>query len=80
MFFSHKGDGSKRYGTVIAALGIDPEELTPSKLALLEKEFGCSFERGQMLIWIECEEHRAEQIFDILRRRNFLKNRMGESR
>jgi hypothetical protein len=72
MFFSHKGDGVKRYGTVIAALGIDPEHLTPGHLKLLEKEFGCLFEKGQMLIWVEADESRADEIFEILRRRNFL--------
>jgi hypothetical protein len=36
----------------------------------LEKEFGCVFEKGELLIWVETNAERAEQIFDSLRKRH----------
>ncbi|MGC8660738.1 MAG: hypothetical protein ACP5U1_16870 [Desulfomonilaceae bacterium] len=70
MFFSNNDDGNERHGTVIAALGINPNMLTESYLDSLSKEFGCRFEKGELLIWVEASEDRADQIFETLRRRN----------
>jgi len=70
MFFSHKNNGNERHGTVIAALGLNPSQLTSGHIKNLEKEFGCAFETGELLIWVEASEERAEQIFDTLRRRH----------
>ncbi|MGA8833790.1 MAG: hypothetical protein WB554_19485, partial [Desulfomonilaceae bacterium] len=72
MFFSNKDEGNERHGTVIAALGINPKNLTEKYLELLAKEFGCTFEKGELLIWVETNEERAEQIFETLRKRNSL--------
>ncbi|MCL5123827.1 MAG: hypothetical protein M1511_04875 [Deltaproteobacteria bacterium] len=72
MFFSNKDDGNERHGTVIAALGINPNKLNENYLDSLAKEFGCHFEKGELLIWVEANEERAEQIFETLRRRNSL--------
>ncbi len=72
MFFSHKENGAERHGTVIASLGIDPAKISGDYLKALEIEFGCIFETGQLLVWVEAEEEKAEQIFDTLRRRNSL--------
>ncbi len=72
MFFSHKENGARRHGAVIASLGIDPAKINGDYLKALENEFGCNFETGQLLVWVEAEEERAEQIFDTLRRRNSL--------
>ncbi|MFH1116687.1 MAG: hypothetical protein V1792_22455 [Pseudomonadota bacterium] len=70
MVFYNKEAGRDRHGTVIAALGIDPKKLTDKVLASWEKEFGCPFERGDLLIWVEASEERAEEIFEKLRKRN----------
>lgn len=70
MFFAHKENGAKRHGTVIASLGIDPTRLSEDYLKALKSEFGCNFEAGQLLIWVEADEEQAEQIFETLRRRN----------
>lgn len=70
MVFCNKEEGMERHGTVIAALGIDPRTLTEKFLKSLEKEFGCPFEKGELLIWVEASEERAEEIFEILRKRN----------
>jgi hypothetical protein len=70
MVFLNKDQGRERHGTVIAALGIDPKTLTDKFLASLEKEFGCPFEKGELLIWVEASEERAEEIFEVLRKRN----------
>ena len=72
MFFSNKDEGNERYGAVIAALGINPKKLTEKYLESLTKEFGCAFEKGDLLIWVEANEERAEQIFETLRKRNCL--------
>ncbi len=72
MFFSNKDGGNERHGTVIAALGINPKELTEKYLESLAREFGCAFERGDLLIWVEASEERTEQIFETLRKRNSL--------
>jgi hypothetical protein len=72
MVFSNNEQGHVRHGTVILALGINPKNLTEKSLELLAKEFGCAFEKGELLIWVEATEQRAEQIFDILRKRNAL--------
>jgi len=69
MVFVNTNDGRERHGTVITALGIDPKTLTSECLEALGKEFGCTFERGDLLIWIEASEERAEHIFEILRNR-----------
>jgi hypothetical protein len=37
---------------------------------IFSKEFGCVFEKGELLIWVETNDERAEQIFDSLRKRN----------
>lgn len=71
MFFFNDTDGKERYGTVIASLGLDPKRVTPEYLNALTKEFGCDFEKGESLIWVQESEERAEQIFEILRRRYF---------
>jgi hypothetical protein len=71
MVFLNESDGKKRYGTVIASLGIDPNKLTDKYLESLAKEFGCVFERGDLLLWVQETEERAEHIFDILRKRHF---------
>jgi hypothetical protein len=70
MFFSHKENGSKRHGTVIASLGINPCKVTDDYLKALEREFGCNFEAGELLVWVEAGEEKAEKIFETLRRRN----------
>jgi len=70
MVFFNEDEGRERYGTVIAALGMDPKKLTDKYLEALGKEFGCSFERGELLIWVEATEDRAEEIFEILRKRS----------
>lgn len=70
MFFSYKDDGNERHGTVIASLGLNPRKLTGEYLKSLEREFGCAFEIGELLIWVEASEERADQVFEILRRRN----------
>ena len=70
MVFYNREAGRDRYGTVIAALGIDPKTLTDKFLASLEKEFGCPFDKGDLLIWVEASEKRAEEIFEKLRKRN----------
>lgn len=72
MFFSNKDQQNERHGTVIAALGINPKNVTETYLESLAKEFGCTFEKGDLLIWVEASEKRAEEIFDILRKRNSL--------
>jgi len=72
MFFSNKDEQNERYGTVIAALGINPKKLTEKYLESLTKEFGHPFERGDLLIWVESSEEREEQIFETLRKRNSL--------
>jgi hypothetical protein len=71
MFFFNDDDGQERYGTVIASLGLDPKKVTEGYLDALKKEFGCVFEKGQLLIWVQESEERAEQIFEILRKRHF---------
>lgn len=70
MVFCNLEDGRERHGTVIASLGINPKTMSDGFLAALEKEFGCPFDRGELLIWVEASEQRAEEIFEILRRRN----------
>jgi len=70
MFFSNKNEGNERHGTVIAALGINPKKLTGIYLESLTREFGCAFEKGDLIIWVEASEQRAEQIFETLRKRN----------
>lgn len=70
MVFYNEEEGRERHGTVIAALGIDPQALTEKLLKSLEKEFGCPFEKGELLVWVEASEERAEEIFEILRKRN----------
>jgi hypothetical protein len=70
MVFCNKDEGNERHGTVIEALGINPKTLTINYLQSLEKEFGCVFEKGELLIWVETNAERAEQIFDSLRKRN----------
>ncbi len=70
MVFCNKDEGNERHGTVIEALGINPKTLTIKYLESLEKEFGCVFEKGELLIWVETNAERAEQIFDSLRKRN----------
>ena len=37
--FSNESEGKKRYGTVIASLGIDPNKVTEKYLESLTKEF-----------------------------------------
>jgi hypothetical protein len=69
--FCNESGGKKRYGTVIASLGIDPKKMTQAYLDSLTKEFGCVFERGELILWVQETEDRAGQIFDILRRRYF---------
>ncbi len=71
MFFFNDTDGQQRYGTVIASLGLDPKKITERYLEALKKEFGCIFERGELLLWVQEVEERAEQIFEILRKRHF---------
>ena len=71
MVFFNDSEGKARYGTVIASLGIDPKKVTPEYLKALSKEFGCPVERGESLIWVQEGEERAEQIFEILRKRHF---------
>jgi hypothetical protein len=71
MFFRNDIEGKERYGTVIAALGLDPKKVTPEFLKSLEKEFGCPFERGESLIWVQETGERAEQIFDTLTKKYF---------
>jgi len=71
MFFHNDGQGKRRYGTVIAALGIDPKNVTQKYVESLTKEFGCIFEKGESLLWVQAGEERAEQLFEILRRRHF---------
>ena len=71
MFFHNDGQGKQRYGTVIAALGIDPKNVTQNYLESLTKEFGCIFEKGESLLWVQASEERAEQLFEILRKRHF---------
>ena len=71
MFFFNDSEGKERYGTVMASLGIDPKKVTPEYLKALSKEFGCLFDRGESLIWVQESEERAEQIFEILRKRYF---------
>jgi hypothetical protein len=71
MFFFNDTDGKERYGTVMASLGLDPKKVTLEYLKALTKEFGCDFERGESLIWVQESEQRAEQIFEILRKRYF---------
>jgi len=70
MVFFNEDEGRERYGTVIASLGMDPKKLTDKYMEALGKEFGCAFERGELLIWVEASEDRAEEIFEILRKRN----------
>lgn len=70
MVFCNKDREQERHGTVIEALGINPKTLTNNYLESLEKEFGCGFERGELLIWVEANAERAEQIFDSLRKRH----------
>ncbi len=70
MVFYNGEAGRDRYGTVIAALGIDPKTVTDEFLASLKREFGCPFDKGELLIWVEASEERAEEIFEILRKRN----------
>ena len=72
MFFRNDSEGKERYGAVIASLGLDPKKVTPEFLRSLEKEFGCPFERGESLIWVQENEERAEQIFDTLGKKYFL--------
>ena len=71
MFFNNDSEGNERYGTVIASLGIDPKKVTEPYLESLSKEFGCVFEKGELLLWVQDTEERAEQIFEILRKRHF---------
>ncbi|MFA6222623.1 MAG: hypothetical protein WC647_09955 [Desulfomonilaceae bacterium] len=70
MVFSHQDEENERHGTVIASLGMNPSKITGNYLESLEREFGCAFERGDLLIWVEANEERAEQIFETLRKRN----------
>lgn len=70
MFFSHRENGAKRHGTVMAALGMDPARFNEDYILSLKREFGCNFETGQLLIWVEADEEKAEKIFETLRRRN----------
>jgi hypothetical protein len=70
MVFCNKDEGNERHGTVIEALGINPKTLTIKYMESLEKEFGCVFEKGELLIWVETNAERAEQIFDSLRKRH----------
>ena len=70
MVFCNKDEGNERHGTVIEALGINPKTLTIKYLESLEKEFGCVFEKGELLIWVETNAERAEQIFDYLRKKH----------
>ena len=72
MFLRNGSEGKERYGTVIASLGLDPKKVTREFLRSLEREFGCSFERGESLIWVQENEERAEQIFDTLGKKYFL--------
>jgi hypothetical protein len=67
MVFYNESEGKKRYGTVIASLGIDPKKMTENYLEYLKKEFGCVFERGNYCCKCKTEE-KAEQVFDILRK------------
>ncbi len=69
--FLNESEGRKRYGTVIASLGIDPKSVTQKYLDALTKEFECLFERGELLLWVQATEERADQIFEILRKRHF---------
>jgi hypothetical protein len=71
MVFYNESEGKQRYGTVIASLGIDPNKITEKYLESLTREFGCVFERGELLLWVQETEDRAEQIFDTLRKRHF---------
>jgi len=71
MVFYNDSEGKKRYGTVIASLGIDPNKVTEKYLASLTQEFGCVFERGELLLWVQETEERAEEVFEILRKRHF---------
>jgi len=71
MFLSTDGQGKQHYGTVIAALGIDPKIVTQSYRDSLKKEFGCVFFRSESLLWVQAGEERAEQIFELLRKRHF---------
>jgi hypothetical protein len=71
MVFYNESEGKKRYGTVIASLGIDPKKVNQRYLDALTKEFGCVFERGELLLWVQETEDRAEHIFEVLRKRNF---------
>lgn len=70
MVFCNRDADNERHGTVIEALGINPSTLTDKHLESLEKEFGCVFEKGELLIWVETDAERAEQIFDSLRKRH----------
>jgi hypothetical protein len=70
MVFAYKEQGNERHGTVMASLGMNPGKVTTEYLKSLEREFGCAFESGELLIWVEANEDQAEQIFDTLRRRN----------
>ncbi|MGB6063724.1 MAG: hypothetical protein WBG50_02885 [Desulfomonilaceae bacterium] len=78
MVFFNDSDGKVRYGTVIASLGIDPKIVTGKYLESLCAEFGCIFEKGELLLWVQATEERADQIFEILRKRYF--PFMGKSR
>ncbi len=71
MFSFNDSDGQQRYGTVIAALGLDPKKITERYLEALKKEFGCTFERGDLLLWVQAPEERAEHIFETIRKRHF---------
>ncbi len=50
MVFYNESEGKKRYGTVIASLGIDPKKMTEKYMESLTKEFGCVFERGELTL------------------------------
>lgn len=71
MVFYNESEGRKRFGTVIASLGIDPTKITAKYVEALTDEFGCVFERGDLLLWVQETEERAEQIFETLRKRHF---------
>ncbi len=46
MFFSNKDDGNERHGTVIAALGIDPNKLNENYLEFFSKRIRVPLRKG----------------------------------
>jgi len=69
--FCNDSDGKERYGTAIASLGIDPKKVTEKYLEPLEQEFGCVFQKGELLIWVQESQEKAEYIIETLRKRHF---------